>query len=182
MPAKPSGEIITRTVKCPQKNGDIYLLERKTIYDPDKKYNQVLSTKLIAKIQKGSDKPVATRPKKEKSKRELEKNEIIEASRDHIGMMEIINHIGEISGIDGCIYRNTDLGLGQKIISIARYLLASNGQSLPGILAWQFNHPLPYEDGISEAIYHEVFAKVGHDETMQLKFFANRCARNRRER
>jgi len=29
----------------------------------------------------------------------------------------------------------------QKILSVARYLLASNGQSLPGITTWQYNHP-----------------------------------------
>jgi hypothetical protein len=53
MPAKPSGEIKTKIIHQPQKNGDIYVLERKTIYDPDKKYNKVLSSKLIGKIPKG---------------------------------------------------------------------------------------------------------------------------------
>ena len=42
------------------------------------------------------------------------------ASRDHIGMMEIIGHIGSESGIDDGIYCNTDVGAAQKIISIAR--------------------------------------------------------------
>jgi len=90
-------------------------------------------------------------------------------------MMEIVDHIGTISGIDGGIYSNTDMGTAQKIISIARYLLATNGQSLPGILTWQFNHPLPYEDGISEDIYHDLFVKVGRDESLQQSFFASRC-------
>ena len=44
MPAKPSGEIKTNIVHQPQKNGDIYVLERQTIYDPEKKYNKVLRT------------------------------------------------------------------------------------------------------------------------------------------
>ena len=44
MPAKPSGEIKTKIVHQPQKNGDIYVLERQTIYDPEKKYNKVLRT------------------------------------------------------------------------------------------------------------------------------------------
>ena len=52
MPAKPSGQIKTSVIKKPQKNGDTYILERRTIYDPEKKYTKVLSTKLIAKIQK----------------------------------------------------------------------------------------------------------------------------------
>ena len=39
MPAKPSGQIKTSTIKKLQKNGDIYILERRTIYAPEKKYN-----------------------------------------------------------------------------------------------------------------------------------------------
>ena len=176
MPAKASGEIKTRIVHDPQKNGDIYILERKTLYDPLKKYNRVLSTKLLSKIPKGSEIPVATRPKKPDFGNKAEIPMKISASRERIGMMEIIDHIGDVSGIDDGIYGNTDLGTAQKIISIARYLLASNGQTLPGILAWQFNHPLPYEDGISEDIYHDLFAQVGRDESLQQNFFLSRCS------
>ena len=64
-------------------------------------------------------------------------------------MMDIIDHIGKTSGIDDAVYDNTDSGTAQKILSLARYLLATNGQTLPGITAWQYMHPLPYEDGIS---------------------------------
>ena len=170
MPKKASGKIKTRTVHIPQKNGDTYVVERQTLYNPDKKYNEVLSAKLISKIPKGSDAPVATRPKKATSQKESECIGKMTASRVHVGMMEIIGHIGASSGIDDGIYDNTDTGTAQKIISIARYLLATNGQSLPGILTWQFNHPLPYEDGISEGIYHELFAKIGRDESLQQGF------------
>ena len=176
MPAKPSGEIKTGIIHNTQKNGDIYILERQTIYDPDKKCNKVLSTKLLSKIPKGSEIPVATRPKKASLSKDPVNPEGIVASRDHIGMMEIIDHIGSTSGIDEGIYRNTDIGTARKIISIARYLLATNGQSLPSILTWQFNHPLPYDDGISEDIYHDLFAQVGRDESLQQSYFASRCA------
>jgi hypothetical protein len=176
MSAKPSGEIKTRIIRNTQKNGDIYVLERQTIYDADKKRNKVLSTKLLSKIPKGAGTPVPTRPKKPSSETGEANGGDITASRDHIGMMEIIDHIGAVSGIDRGVYGNTDTGTAQKIISIARYLLATDGQSLPGILAWQFNHPLPYEDGISEGIYHDLFAKVGRDESLQQNFFASRCA------
>jgi hypothetical protein len=64
MPAKPSGEIKTRIVHNTQKNGDIYVLERKTVYDSDKKQDKVLSTKLLSKIPKGSEIPIPTRPKR----------------------------------------------------------------------------------------------------------------------
>ncbi len=34
MPAKPSGEIKTKIIHQVQKNGDTYVLERKTLYEP----------------------------------------------------------------------------------------------------------------------------------------------------
>lgn len=166
MPAKPSGEIKVRTIKSKQKNGDIYILERRTIYDPEKKYNKVLSTKLISKIPKGCGLPVPTRPKRASGKSVLEKAGNLSAVKKHVGMMDIIDHIGKVSGIDAGIYASTDTGTARKILSLARYLLATNGQSLPGIQTWQYNHPLPYEDGISEDMYHSLFARVGRDETL----------------
>jgi len=175
MPAKPSGEIKTKIIHQTQKNGDIYVLERKTKYDPEVKYNRVLNTKLIAKIPKGETFPVATRPKRSKKDKSEEKTEIVSAKRMHVGMMDIIDHIGTVSGIDNAIYESTDIGTAQKIISLARYLLATNGQSLPGIQSWQYNHPLPYEDGLSEDVYHNLFVQIGLDETLQQKFFCKRC-------
>jgi transposase len=186
MTVNPSDEVKTRIVKSKQKNGDIYVLERKTLYDPKLKYNKVLSTKLLAKIPKGATEPVPTRPKKPDSKK-LCKDEagsvdsgavgrsILSASRSRVGMINIIEHIGKSSGIDDALYAATDTGVAQKIISLARYLLATDGQSLPGILTWQFNHRLPYEDGLSEDIYHKLFRTVGYDETLQQSFFYSRC-------
>ena len=69
MPAKASGEIKTRVVRQIQKNGDIYIIERQTIYDPDRKYNKVLSGRIISKIPKGGDVPIPTRPKRHKGEK-----------------------------------------------------------------------------------------------------------------
>ena len=186
MPSKPSGEIRTRTIRNKQKNGDIYVLERKTLYDIEKKYNKVISSKLVAKIPKGMEISVPTRPKKVKygtstemastnDRGNKQNPDQLVASRMRVGMMNIIDHIGKVSGIDDAIYANTDIGSAEKIISLARYLLVTNGQSLPGILTWQYNHPLPYAEGISEDIYHDLFRSVGLDETLQQNFFLSRC-------
>lgn len=179
MPAKASGEIKTRIVHQLQKNGDTYIIERRTLYDPVKKYNRVLSSKVVSKIPKGEDVPVPTRPKR-RSGEKVSNSEPslppVTASRRKVGMMDIIDHIGKASGIDDAVYGSTDTGTAQKILSLARYLLATNGQSLPGIQTWQFVHPLPYEDGISEDIYHDLFEQVGQDESLQQSFFLSRCA------
>ncbi len=94
----------------------------------------------------------------------------------HVGMMDIIQHIGSVSGIDDAVYVSTDTATAQKIISLARYLLATNGQTLPGIQTWQFNHPLPYARGISEDVYHDLFVNIGFDESLQQNFFRERCS------
>ncbi len=117
MPAKPSGEIKTKIIHQVQKNGDTYILERKILYDPEVKYNRVLSTKLISKIPKGETIPVATRPKRSNNKESAAKSEIVSAKRMHVGMMDIIDHIGSVSGIDDAVYTSTDIGKAQKIIS-----------------------------------------------------------------
>ena len=177
MPAKASCEIKTRTVRQPQKNGDIYVIERQTQYDPVKKYNVVLSSRIIGKIPKGETSVVPTRPKRRAGEKVSISNvpdPPVKASRRKVGMMDIIDHIGKSSGIDDAIYTATDQGTAQKIISLARYLLATNGQSFPGITTWQFTHPLPYEDGMSEDIYHDLFETVGRDESLIQSFFASR--------
>ena len=138
-------------------------------------YAQILSTRLISKIPKDSETPVPTRPKRGKSKEADKKPSFVSAKRMHVGMMDIIDHIGRISGIDDSIYDSTDIGTAQKIISLARYLLATNGQSLPGIQTWQYNHPIPYEDGITEDVYHNLFVQIGLDESLQQSFFKHRC-------
>ena len=176
MPVKPSGEVKTQTVNVTQKNGDIYVMERQVLYDPVKKYNKILSSKLIAKIPKGEKTPVPTRSKRPKGCKSEQKSKKLSALRQHVGMMDIIQHIGEESGIDDAVYASTDTGTAQKIISLARYLLATNGQTLPGIQTWQFNHPLPYRFGISEDVYHDLFVDIGLDESLQQNFFRERCS------
>ena len=179
MPAKASCEVKTRTVHQPQKNGDIYVIERQTRYDPVKKYNVVLSSRIIGKIPKGETSVVPTRPKCSSGKKVSVSNvpdPPVLASRRKVGMMDIVDHIGKASGIDDAIYAATDQGTAQKIISLARYLLATNGQSFPGITTWQFTHPLPYEDGLSEDIYHDLFETVGRDESLIQSFFESRLS------
>ena len=179
MCAKTSCEIKTRTVHQPQKNGDIYVLERKTQYDPVKKYNVVLSTRLVGKIQKGGKDVIPTRPKRrsgEKVSNSEVANQLVNATRLKVGMMDIIDHIGNESGIDKAVYSSTDVGTAQKILSLARYLLATNGQSFPGITTWQYTHPIPYEEGLSEDVYHDLFEAVGRDESLMQSFFASRVS------
>ncbi len=55
MPAKAACEVKTRTVRQPQKNGDIYVIERQTRYKPVKKYNVALLSRIVGKRELTSD-------------------------------------------------------------------------------------------------------------------------------
>jgi hypothetical protein len=99
----------------------------------------------MSKIPKGYKRPIPTRTKKPHLNEESGIVEKISVYHKRIGMMELIDHVGVTSGIDDGIYSNTDIGTAQKIISIAKYLLATDENSLPGITTWQYNHPIPYE-------------------------------------
>lgn len=47
---------------------------------------------------------------------------------------------------------------------------------MDSLLTWQFTHPLPYEDGMSEDVCHNLFGQVGRDESLRQSFFLGRCA------
>ena len=115
-----SGKILKVLVKRKQKNGDIYVYERETRYDPKKGYNVTLRSKLLYKIPFGSDTPVPTRPKK-LSKKQLEKQQVqqsttkkntnifnarqeeIDATCERTGLTSILNHEGNVSDIDKAV-------------------------------------------------------------------------------
>ena len=67
MPRKASGKLRIDRIERPQSNGDIYIYEVVSKYNPEKKYNQQVSSKLLGKIPAGADKMVATRPRKQKA-------------------------------------------------------------------------------------------------------------------
>ena len=174
----PSGKILKYTYKKKQKNGDIYVFERHTKYNPDKKYNEVVYERLLYKILKGGTEPVPTRPRKTPAaKRQKAAEEAgapcavipdldeVSASCKRTGALAILDIVGEESGTDRAVKLALDEGDALKCISLARYLVATDGQSLPAIVEWQMRHELPYKSGITEDIYHDFFSSLGKNET-----------------
>lgn len=167
-----------RVVKLKRKNGDVYVQERTVRYNPEKKYEEIVASRIIGKIRAGETEMVPTgskRPSGSKPKGRPDVSGGVTASRRRVGAMEILDHVGRESGIDSALYESTDAGTAQKIISIARYLVATNGQTLPGIQTWQLRHELPYKEGLSEDVYGGLFRDVGMNETLQQNFFKRRC-------
>lgn len=58
-----------------------------------------------------------------------------------------------------------------------RYIVCTPSHTLAGIKEWQYSHPLPCEDGISEEICHGLFTEIGKDTALQRSFFKARLGR-----
>jgi len=178
MARKPTGKVTRNRARVLQKNGDIYIYEREYKYNPETRKTERILNKLVAKIPKGTDKEVPTRPKR-KTKGAADNDSVLLsqllASRQHTGLTDILEHVGKVSGIDHALFLSTDHGTALKIISIARFLVASSGDSLPHIQTWQLTHPIPYEEGITEDIYYTLCKDIGKDETLRQRFFQERC-------
>lgn len=64
-----------------------------------------------------------------------------------------------------------DGGTADKILSIARYQVASVGDTIHNIDVWQYDHDLPYEHGMSEDVCYDLFEDLGFDSTGEQRLF-----------
>ena len=151
-------------------NGDIYIYERVTAYDEKRKKTYTVSQKLKGKIKQGTNEVVPTRPKKLK-----ERN--VSAVRQHTGLTDIMDWVGNASGVDEDVLRSFSEGDAAKIVSIARYWVGSGGNTLPRMESWQVMHPLPYTEPITEDVYGSLFRMIGQNEDGVQKCFSYRAKR-----
>ena len=182
MPRKASGAVKTGTIRETQSNGDIYIYERKTKYDPIKRYNITVSKTLIGKIIKGTDSVVETRPKKRPiSEGDIGKYVKASASRRHVGMLDIVGFVSEKSGVTLEVTKAvaSDAGTVQKMLTLAWYAFSTDGQTWPGIFSWSTKYAglLPYrESPISQDMYHDLFLYLGQNESIKQSIFMHRAA------
>ena len=86
--AESAGAEKVSIIRETQDNGDIYVHDRKTIYDPNKRYNRSTGKILIGKIPKGHTEMINTRPKKRALILSADQVAyVVKASRCHIGML-----------------------------------------------------------------------------------------------
>lgn len=160
------------TVHQTLKNGTVYVLEREQYWDPDQKKNIYGRQRLVGKILPGTTEKVDTRFKA-KSKPKTNGNlPITKATRERVGLMKILDIVGKVSGIDEKVRAcATNKGMADKIISLARYTVATNGASFSEIENWQLTHPIPYPEGISQSVYLDLFKKIGQSPFIEQNFF-----------
>ena len=153
-------------------NGDIYVYERVTAYSEKAKKTYTVSQKLKGKIKAGTDAIVPTRPKKPKGD-----GGVKGAVRLHTGLSDILEWAGETSGIDEDVFASFHEGDAAKILSVARYWIGTDGNTLPRLESWQIMHSLPYCGTITEDIYGDLFKSIGHNENSVQKYFSYRTMR-----
>ena len=145
-----------------------------TGYDPKTQKTKTLSTRLLGKILAGSTEMIPTRPKKKRS-------EVIEAPvqavRTHVGLQKFLEWAGHESGIDADLQRSFEIGDALKLSSIARYWVATDGDTLPRMESWQVMNPLPYGHPITQDVYGKLFASVGRNESGVQSYFQCRGQR-----
>ena len=153
-------------------NGDIYVYERVTAYNEKIRKTYTVSQKLKGKIKPGAEEIVATRPKKRKSA-----DGFVGATRQHTGLTDILEWVGNISGIDDDVRASFNKGDAEKLLSIARYWIATGGNTLLRLESWQVMHSLPYREAITEDVYGDLFKDVGRNEDGVQSYFSYRATR-----
>ena len=169
MPRKASGEPKTKRVERRQANGDIYVYEVTTLYNPQKRYNEHISSKLLGKKTSSGAELIPTRPRKVSGA-------AVTASRKTVGVTDILEWIGRESGIDDDVLSSADKGTAQKIISIARFWMANPGKTIRRIEEWQISHTIPYQEGMSEDTCYLLMKELGQDITVSQKYFGYRSS------
>lgn len=172
MPRIASGKPKAKQIQRLQKNGDIYVYEVITKYNPSKRYNEHVSSKLIGKIPAGSDTITSTRPRRSSNQKQ-----IAYATRRNVGVTDILEWIGRESGIDKDLLGSTDEGTAKKVMSIARFWMANPDKTVRRIEEWQIDHRIPYDDGISEDMCYLLMKEIGYDASISQKYFQLRASR-----
>lgn len=175
MPRKASGLPKTKRVERLQKNGDTYIYEVVTLYNPEKKYDEQVSSKLLGIKSPDGKSILPTRPRKNRKA----VDEKATATRKKVGVTDILEWIGRESGIDEDVLSSTDKGTAQKIISIARFWMANPDKSVRRIEEWQISHTLPYKDGMSEDTCYLLMKYLGQEVSVSQKYFMYRAVRTK---
>lgn len=170
-----------KIVKSKRKNGDIYVYRRRVIYNPQRGYDDILSSELIGKYRKGSDEMITDTPRRDaKAKQKSAAADGQEQiTRQKVGLTDILCFLGRESGIDEDLKASMPRGdedTADKILTIARYWAATEGNTLPHLKYWQIMHPVPYSN-LSEDGYHALFKKLGQTSSVSYKYFKARAAR-----
>ena len=202
MGRKSSGKDTVYINERKQKNGEIYVMEITKRWDPVKKNMVYVSSRLLGKKASPDSELVKTRSKAQPHKQKALVNESIkdtapaaltptvdEASNKievsnigtdatHHSAMDLLLFAEKQAGLKEDIESVVaDISIADKIRSLGLFVNLNKGQSFTGIYHDQLHHDYPYTDGMTEAVYNDLFEKLGHDHSTMHSFFAARVSR-----
>ncbi|WP_027940440.1 IS1634 family transposase [Anaerobiospirillum succiniciproducens] len=169
-----TGKTHNGQVRVTQNNGDVYVYERVTAYNPDTMKTYTVKKTLIGKIPSGQNEMIPTRPKKKSLKGSKDVEPIVQASRTRTGATEILKWAGIESGITEHLHSCFPEGDAQKIETLAQYFVATDRQAISHLEKWQFEHETPYRDGMSEDSCSRLFEDVAMNESGIQSYFNHR--------
>lgn len=169
-----TGKTHNGQVRVTQKNGDVYVYERVTAYNPDTMKTYTVKKTLIGKIPFGQNEMIPTRPKKKSLKGSPNVETVVQASRTRVGATDILKWVGEESGITEHLHSSFPEGDAQKIETVAQYFVATDGRTIPHLEKWQFEHETPYRDGMSEDCCGRLFEDLAMNESGIQSYFSHR--------
>ncbi|MGN8852585.1 IS1634 family transposase [Anaerobiospirillum succiniciproducens] len=169
-----TGKTHNGQVRVTQKNGDVYVYERVTAYNPDTMKTYTVKKTLIGKIPSGQNEMIPTRPKKKSLNTSHDVEPMVQASNIGAGATDILKWVGEESGITEHLHSSFPEGDAQKIETLAQYFVATDRQAISHLEKWQFEHETPYRDGMSEDICSRLFEDVAMNESGIQSYFSHR--------
>ncbi|WP_290174338.1 transposase [uncultured Parasutterella sp.] len=162
-------------VRQKRKNGVTYVYKRIVRYNPAKRNTEVISSKLLGKLD-ASGILIPNRPKKAHAPVTNKPAPTIE--KKIVGISDILKFIAEDCDIEDDLYASfKDDACVNKILDVANYWVANPGQSLSKFEGWQRLHQNRYGYLITEDIYHNLFCAVGADTQAEQLYFKARSKR-----
>ena len=178
-----TGKISVTREERLQKNGTIYVYEKRSWYDQEAGYTKKALTLLGIKDPK-TGKIIETRPKLPAGTKAGQVSTDIKIRKKQNALISILRNVSEISGVSAEVYQvlSKDKGMAQKILTLCWYAFASDGRNWTHAENWtsMFLDELPYSYGpITEAIYQKLFRDIGLHEEIKWSIFRIRVSQFR---
>ena len=123
-----SGAVKVSIVRVKQKNGDVYVYERKRRYDPEVGYTRTFDCRLMGKIPAGKEAVVPTRSRRRPA------TAVDQPSQE---TPDLLAWIGRASGLDADLRHSLDDAKASAVIAVVRFMASNPGRALSGLPAWQ---------------------------------------------
>ncbi len=161
------GDVRIQRFRRSRADGMVYVYERQVIYNPKTLSIDTLNCHLAGKILPGTTEIIPTRFKTRSKKESPAKSA---TSRYHFGMSSLLSWVGRDSGIDddlrAAMPEETYGPLASRIIALARFWVATDGDTLPNLETWQLKHGITDENALTEGLCRRIFDLIGQDESI----------------